>query len=72
MREGSLLLAAIERTIKSVRDQLAARIDALEKREPIHGRDGTRFTCGVQPPVADVKLGDLHLDSKTGDIYQCR
>lgn len=47
------LLDTVLGTIKSVADRLSARIDALEKREPVPGRDGRDGQPGAKGEKGD-------------------
>ncbi len=61
MADQLALMDAMLTTMKTVADRLSARIDALEKREPIHGRDGLPGRDG-----ASGKDGRDGVDGKDG------
>lgn len=61
--------------VKSLEVRLLSRIEALEKREPVAGRDGkdgTSVSVGIGGPTFSGRTGDVYIDANTGDIYQCR
>lgn len=62
----SRLMADIAGTIKAVGDRLSARIDALEKREPLHGRDGLPGVPGATGLKGDQ--GERGADAPPVDV----
>lgn len=65
-------IGRVETRIKSAEDKALIPGPQGERGERgLDGKDGSGLSTGYGPPEKSGKAGDLYLDTKTGDVYQC-
>jgi hypothetical protein len=58
--------------LDAVAQKVAAFVPApKDGKDGSPGEPGTSFTAGDGAPLFDGRNGDVYLDAKTGDLYQC-